>query len=598
MRVRAWLALAGLALLLSCNQATRPGTRVIVLGLDGCDPTLLRRFMQQNKLPHFARLQAMGGLWNLATTTPPQSPVAWATFLTGQDPGGHGLFDFVHRDPVSMEPRTSMSSVVDGHYQQQLKAPPFWTYLAAHQIPATLLRVPCQFPAPSGPARLLTGLGTPDMLGSYGTFSYYSEQPARPLGGGTWVQVEARNHEVSASLIGPREQSCPLHLRLDIPHQQALIEIGEPASQPFLLKRGEWSPWVPVAFAQDHGMVRFLLRSLHPLNLYVSPLNDDPTQPGLPISQPTRLAAHLARCCGRYYTQGMAEDSKALSAQVIDDADYLVQSRTVLEENHRLLSQGLSEFSQGLFFFYISHLDLQSHLFWRDPSGQVVEQAYRDADKILGEVLAQVDSHTTLWVLSDHGFAPFERVFDLNAWLVQEGYLESRPGQPLPAAAWDHSRAYGVGFNGLYLNRRGRESHGIVTPEQGDELKQELKRKLLQLRDPQNGKSVFRQVYEATEIYSAACRDQAPDLILGYQRGYRVAWETALGQRSSQVFRDNLDHWNGDHLIDPQLVPGVLLCSQPIRRSQPALQDLAPTILNQFHIQPPPAMLGHDLLER
>lgn len=579
-------------LLLSCGGPRPPQPRVIVLALDGCDPQVLRRLLDQGKLPHFARLRGLGGLWELGTTTPPQSPVAWATFLTGQDPGGHGLFDFLQRDPQKLQPITSMSQVAGGEYRRQLGAPPFWSYL---KVPATLLRVPCWFPAAPDPARTLTGLGTPDLLGSYGTFSYYSEEPTRPLSGGAWVQVEARAGEVRASLIGPEQQACPLHLRLDGAHGQALIEVGEPESQPFLLKQGEWSGWIPVSFPRSRGMVRFLLRSVKPLRLYVSPLNDDPTRPQLPLSSPSTLASRLARQCGRYYTQGMAEESKALSAQVISDQEYLEQSAEVLAENRRLLHQGLREFTQGFFFFYVSHLDLQSHLFWRKPAE--VEKAYERADEVVGEVLGHLDAQTTLWVVSDHGFAPFERVFDLNAWLAQHGWLSSRPDQPLEQIDWSGTRAYGVGFNGLYLNLRGREAKGTQDSAQADRLKQELTSQLLALRDPLNGRRVIRQVYDSRAIYSAAYRDRAPDLVIGYEKGYRVSWEAALGQRSGQVFRDNLDHWNGDHLIDPQLVPGVLLCSRPIRAPHPRLQDLAPTILKQFQVAPPEAMTGRNLLE-
>ena len=588
------LVLIALTCLLGCSPRT-PAPRVIVLGLDGCDPQLLGRLLQAGKLPNFARLRAMGGLWELGTTTPPQSPVAWATFLTGQDPGGHGLFDFLQRDPQTLQPVTSMSEVRDGRYVQKLAAPPFWKQLTAQGIPATLLRVPCWFPASQDGARTLTGLGTPDLLGGYGTFTYYAEGKPNKISGGTWVTVEARQGEVSASLIGPGGQACPLHLHLDSSNQQALIEVGEPESQAFLLKQGEWSDWLPVAFPRNQGMVRFLLRSVSPLGLYVSPLNDDPGRPSLPLSSPPNLASHLARCCGRFYTQGMAEDSKALSSQVLSDEQYLEQSQEVLSENRRLLRQGLSEFSEGLFFFYVSHLDLQSHTFWRDPVR--VEQAYLRADELLGEVLQQLDGRTTLWVLSDHGFAPFERVFDLNAWLVDSGYLSSKPGQPMQKTEWSGTRAYAVGFNGLYLNLRGREAQGIVDSGQAANLKAELIAKLKAVRDPVSGRPVIRQVYDSEAIYSPAQRGHAPDLIVGYERGFRVSWEAALGQRSDQVFRDNLDHWNGDHLIDPQLVPGVLLCSRPIALKDPKLQDLAPTILGQFHVMAPSVMTGRNLLE-
>ncbi|MBS2034953.1 alkaline phosphatase family protein [bacterium] len=588
------LGVLGLAWSLGCSPA-QPGPRVIVLGLDGCDPQILERMLSSGRLPNFARLKAMGGLWNLSTTNPPQSPVAWATFLTGQDPGGHGLFDFLQRDAKTLEPVTSMSEVRDGSYVRKLGAPPFWEQLTARGIPATLLRVPCWFPASPQKAHTLTGLGTPDLLGSYGTFTHYAEGPAEKISGGTWVTVQARQDVVSASLIGPGNQACPLSLHLDLANHQALIEVGEPESQPFLLKQGEWSDWIPVQFPKSQGMVRFLLRSLHPFSLYVSPLNDDPGNPSLPLSNPPNLASHLARRCGRFYTQGMAEDSKALSSKVLSDQEYLQQSREVLEENRRLLRQGLSEFSGGLFFFYLSHLDLQSHSFWRDPAR--VEEAYLRVDAVLGEVLQAVDQRTTLWVLSDHGFAPFERVFDLNAWLAREGYLNSAPGQPLSLIQWSKTRAYAVGFNGLYLNLRGREAQGIVEAKEADSLRAELVARLKALRDPASGQPVIHQVYDSRSIYSPSLRGQAPDLVVGYERGFRVSWESALGQRSAQVFRDNLDHWNGDHLIDPELVPGVLLCSRPIKVKNPELRDLAPTILRQFQVTPPSVMAGRDLLE-
>lgn len=566
--------------------------KVIVLAVDGCDPKMLRRLIELGKLPNFQRLQKLGGLWDMQTSNPPQSPVAWATFLTGLDPGGHGIFDFLHRDPASLQPVTSMSAVKDGRYQLQRQAPAFWSYLS---VPRLVLRVPCHFPAPADGATSLTGMGTPDLLGGYGTFSYYSEQPAREISGGNWVQVQAEGTLVRARLIGPEDHSAPLQLTLDRKNRQILLET---CGQRRLLKAGEWSDWVPVRLGTTPGIVRFYLAAVEPLGLYASPINLDPRQPAMPISQPPSYAPHLARCCGLFYTQGMAEDTKALSCKVLADAAYLEQSRTVLAENRRLLQLGLSEFRRGLFFFYVSHLDLQSHMYWRTREQDgVVEKAYQDVDELVGDVLAKMDAQTTLWVVSDHGFAPFDRVFDLNRWLVEEEYLALQPGQSLEQTDWNRTEAYGVGFNGLYLNLKGREAKGIVRRGESEELLTELRDKLMQVRDPANGQPIFVKVYRGSEIYSKPFGDRAPDLVLGYRAGYRGAWEAALGQSSPQVFRDNAEHWNGDHLIDPSQVPGVLLCSRAIRRTDPALQDMAPTLLRQFDVQPPAQMLGRNLLE-
>lgn len=576
-----------------CEQGPRP--KVMVLALDGCDPRLLRRLIGEGKLPHFARLQQMGGLWELQTTNPPQSPVAWATCLTGLDPGGHGIFDFLHRDPVTLSPVTSMSSVEKGQYRLQRRAPAFWSYLHQAGVSSTAVRVPCHFPAPSDGATALTGMGTPDLLGGYGTFTYYSEAPPREISGGTWVPVQAEGNRVRASLIGPQRSSAPLNLTLDRQAQQLLIET---CGQRRLLKQGEWSDWVSVRLGSTPGILRFYVAGLQPLGLYASPLNADPRRPALPLCQPSTYAPHLARCCGLFYTQGMAEDTKALSAQILNDPAYLEQSRCVLEENRRLLKLALSEFQGGFFFFYLSHLDLQSHVFWATQShNDVVEKAYVDVDLALGDVLERLDEGTTLWVVSDHGFAPFERVFDVNRWLVEQGWLKMEPGQPLRTATWGATRAYGVGFNGLYLNLQGRESQGTVAAQDKDRLLRELREKLLEVRDPQRGERVFVEVYRGSEIYSSTHRDRAPDLVLGYRSGYRGAWEAALGECSKEVFRDNRDHWNGDHLMDPSQVPGVLLCSRPIRKQDPSLLDVAPTVLKQFGVTPPPVMQGRNLLE-
>ena len=586
------LLLLGL-LFLGCAPARQP--KVIVLAIDGCDPKLLRRMIDQGKLPHFQKLEKMGGLWDLQTSNPPQSPVAWATFLTGLDPGGHGIFDFLHRDPSTLQPVTSMSVVKDGKYQLQRKAPAFWSYLKKHHISTVAMRVPCHFPAPADGATSLTGMGTPDLMGGYGTYSYYSEQAPRELNGGSWVRVVAQGNQVAASLIGPANQSAALQLTLDRKNRQLLLQT---CGQRRLLKAGEWSDWVPVSLGNTPGIVRFYLRSLEPLGLYASPINLDPRRPSMPISQPPSYAAHLARCCGLFYTQGMAEDTKALSSAVLEDPAYLEQSRTVLEENRRLLRLGLREFHKGLFFFYISHLDLQSHMYWRTLNQDgVVEKAYQDVDEVLGDVLARLDADTTLWVLSDHGFARFDRVFDLNRWLKEGGWLDLEAGQPLQQANWSQTRAYGVGFNGLYLNLKGRESKGLVNPQDSQQLLTELRQKLMQVRDPSTGQTVFVEVYPGSEIYSAAYRQNGPDLVLGYRAGYRAAWETALGQCSKQVFRDNSEHWNGDHLMDPSQVPGVLLCSRPIRLANPGLVDMAPTLLRQFQVEPPAQMKGRNLLE-
>ena len=111
--MRVWLGLACALLatvwLSGAGQAApeRAEQRLIVLGIDGMDPELLQQFMDEGILPKLSRLAAQGSFIPLDTSIPPQSPVAWSNFVTGMNPGGHGIFDFMHRDPATYAPVSS-----------------------------------------------------------------------------------------------------------------------------------------------------------------------------------------------------------------------------------------------------------------------------------------------------------------------------------------------------------------------------------------------------------------------------------------------------------------------------------------------------------
>ena len=154
------------------------GRRVIVLGVrrHGLRPD--RELMARGRLPNFPRLASTAAFAPLGTSIPPQSPVAWSTFITGLDPGGHGIFDFVHRDPKTMQPYLSTTRTEPaartlklGKWQFPLErgrvellrdGQPFWDVLEQHGVETTIVRMPANFP-PSGTAtRELSGMGTPD----------------------------------------------------------------------------------------------------------------------------------------------------------------------------------------------------------------------------------------------------------------------------------------------------------------------------------------------------------------------------------------------------------------------------------------------------
>jgi predicted AlkP superfamily phosphohydrolase/phosphomutase len=223
-------------------------------------------------------------------------------------------------------------------------------------------------------------------------------------------------------------------------------------------------------------------------------------------------------------------------------------------------------------------------------------------DKALGMVLPIVDDETTLIVISDHGFAPFDRSFNLNTWLLQNGYLflldpsKQESTEYFDNVDWGRTRAYGLGINGLYLNLQGREGKGIVPPEQADQLERELKAKLEAIIDPKTKEHPIKNAYIAKDVYKGRfVGTLSPDLVMGYRRGFRGSWETTLGKFPKDVITDNTDPWSGDHCIDPTEVPATIVTNKKMVKSDPAIWDIGPTVLSEMGVPVPPEFEGKPI---
>jgi predicted AlkP superfamily phosphohydrolase/phosphomutase len=219
----------------------------------------------------------------------------------------------------------------------------------------------------------------------------------------------------------------------------------------------------------------------------------------------------------------------------------------------------------------------------------VIPSLYERMDYVVGYTLENMDPKTLLVVMSDHGFTSFRRSLHLNTWLKEEGYLAVKdpdiPGVAYSNVDWSQTRAYGLGFNGLYINLLGREKWGIVDPAYRQELMEEIAQKLLDLVDPATGKLAVAKVYFRETTYSdGGSRNIGPDLQVGYAKMTRCSFESALGEIGPEVFTDNTDAWSGDHLMDHEAVPGILLFNRPLRKPADKLQNLAAAILAEYGI--------------
>jgi predicted AlkP superfamily phosphohydrolase/phosphomutase len=618
--------------------------RVVILGLDGLDPDLCEQFMAEGRLPHLARLRAEGSFARLQTTCPPISPVAWSSFSTGVNPGRHGIYDFLSRDPRTYLPKLSSTEIGQtsrhitlGRYTIPLgrprckllrKSQPFWKVLGEHGIFSTILRVPITFPPERFHGVLLSGMCVPDLKGTQGTFTWYTTHPDAPgeQTGGTRIRVALEGTRIHASIPGPlnpfssrgEELRVPFSLTLDREADAAVLEVG---GERVRLQRGTYSEWVSLRFRAGlgmrvHGIARFLLTQVSPhVELYLSPVNIDPEKPALPISHPVVYSIYLAKALGKYATLGLAEDTWALNERVLDEEAFLAQCELTHAEREQMLFHALARTRRGLCVCVFDITDRVQHMFFRYLDGRhpaapgtgstqyqhVIRDLYGRMDELVGRVRAALDERTVLMVMSDHGFKSFRRGVSLNAWLHRNGYLVLKAGaegrQWLQGVDWEKTRAYALGLGGLYVNLKGRESQGIVDPGgELEALKREIARKLTGLKDDETGEVAIREVFDAATIYHGPYRDRAPDFIVGYNEGYRASWESVIGKVTGRVFEENHKSWSGDHCIDPRLVPGVFFCNRALGVDHPAIVDLAPTVLKLFGVDVPSYMDGKPLI--
>ncbi len=606
--------------------------KAIFLGLDGLDPNLAERWMAEGKLPNLSRLREQGYYGRLRTTFPPLSPVAWSTFATGVNPAKHNIFDFLTRNLRTYAPELSSAKVRPPtrflriwkwriplsrpSVELRRKSEPFWKILGRNAISSTILRVPITFPPEVFSGRMLSAMSTPDLRGTQGSFSWFSTRTDESVcEGGVRSRLIPRGEVFEGVLRGPETAQITFQI---VPNGNTGERTLEIQGKTWRLRTGEYTPWIRLRFATGplssaRGIVRFLLTETEPdVSIYVTPIEIDPENPALPISHPGYYAVYLAKLLGSFATLGLAEDTWALNEGAIDEDAFLKQSKLIQEEREAMLFSTLDRTRHGVVACVFDTTDRVQHMFYRylDPArsngsesrqARVIEDLYRDMDRVVGRTLEYVDDGTALFVLSDHGFCSFRRGVNLNAWLHQNGYLVLRDGLTesgdyFDGIDWERTRAYALGLGGLFLNLHGREEQGVVPPEQAAGLRAELIERLTNLRDDETGEIAIRKMYDSEVIYRGPYLHAAPDLLPGYEAGYRASWSGAAGKVTTCVFEDNIKCWSGDHCVDPAVVPGVLFANHKLIAENPGIEDMAPTVLRLFGIQPPKWMEGQALM--
>jgi predicted AlkP superfamily phosphohydrolase/phosphomutase len=612
--------------------------RAVIIGLDGIDPRRVRRLIEEGRVPNMAKLAEQGTLSELGTTWPAMSPVAWSSFSTGVNPGKHGIYDFLTRDPKSYLPDLSSADVRApsrhinvGKWQIPIgkprvrllkKSKSFWNVLSQYGIPSSVLRVPITFPPDRFDGTMLSAMCVPDLKGSQGTFTHVVEprateeveeleegESADPYAVGSTLTAEKiGENKFRAHLVGPpnpidssgKAVETTIDIEVDRDAEKATLTVGDEKIE---LGLDEFTDWTEIAFkvglgVKLRGICRMRLLSVDPMRLYVSPINIDPERPLLPISHPRFFATFLSKLLGRYATLGFAEDTWALNEGVLDDDAFLEQAWLNHAEREGMLFEVLRRTKKGLVTCVFDGTDRIQHMFYRysdddhpalrgksdlERHRDVIDETYERCDETLGRVFEEVDitdPENLVIVMSDHGFESFRRGVNVNAWLHENGYLalkeDENVGPWFRGVDWANTKAFAVGLGGIFLNIAGREAQGIVPSAEAEELAREIAEKLEGIVDPVTGDVAIQKMYVAHDIYEGPYLDQAPSLIVGYSAGYRASWDGARGVCAGDIFDDNVKPWSGDHCIDPTLVPGVILSNQDLS----AMRETGPEIID------------------
>ncbi|MGA3324076.1 MAG: alkaline phosphatase family protein [Terriglobia bacterium] len=652
---------AGLAVvgyLAGCHRgaSTRPVTRqVVVLGFDGADPKLASQWMAEGKLPNLARLAREGTFKPLGTTNPPESPVAWASFATGLNPGGTGIFDFLKRDPETYLPELSLVSRERPKFLWGLipiKAPkvtnlrsgvPFYKAAADAGYKTTIIRMPLEFPPTAVPGgKLWAGLGVPDLRGTWGTFFYFSSDLTRwDVGdtefGGKLVQLELFGNHAATTIEGPMDPTSDKSTRLSVPIEFNVTPDGKAVTltlqeQTSTLGERQWSEWFHARFRVTpflslSSICRFYILQASPdLRVYMSALNLDPEDSPLPLSSPSGYTAELAKKHGLMKTLGWWHDTWALNEERIDEGVFLEDCWRTMQQEREILLDELRNDPPSLLVSIFTATDSVSHMFYRlidpkhpryDPKlaaqyGDAIEQTYVRMDAIVGDVMRTMRPDGTLIIVSDHGFHAWRKGFNTNTWLVKSGFMtlknpgaEEKPynldnlfgqGSFFPNTDWSRTQAYALGLGQVYLNLRGREKYGIVNAgADAQRILEDLRRKLLALEDPDTHERVIESVYLGSEIFHGARTSEAPDLQMSFRDGYRTSWQTSLGAVPAGIIVANMKKWSGDHCAsDPSDTQGIFFSNRQFPAS-PSILDISPTVLGLLGVEAPAKLDGHVL---
>ncbi len=556
--------------------------KTLILGFDSFDPAVFEGMAGRNKLPNLEKFMQEGGYSRLEVCSPPQTEVSWTSIATGADPGGHGIFDFVHRDPATYVPYVSIlpmrKTAVGEQFVPPYTAKTFFEEAADMGYPATALWWPAMFPArPNVPVNTLPGLGTPDIRGQLGVGTLLTTEDETKKKTTVVKLISAGKNRFSAQLPGPQTQgksgpqTISLPISVDVLDEKTARLTTD--KDQIELKLGQWSDIVELKFKAGvlfniHAITRFIVTSLGGVvRVYALPLQIHPLHSTWHYASSTAFSKKLWKEVGAYLTLGWPQDTTGLEDGCISDEQFLELCQTIFDRRIQILYFLMNDFKEGVLAGIFDDLDRVQHMFFHNRM-DVVEDWYKRLDKFVGDVRMKTDGWGGKYrflIMSDHGFSDFRHKLHVNRWLLKNGYLSLKNGgSDLSGVDWSKTKAYAVGLNSIYLNVAGREGQGIVTADELEQTLSGLRDQLSAWKDA-NGTPVIQKIRLKHETYSGPYTRFGPDLVLGFASGYRASAETGLGKIPDAIMESNTDHWGADHCMDSDVVPGVIFANRDLK---------------------------------
>jgi predicted AlkP superfamily phosphohydrolase/phosphomutase len=522
--------------------------KVFIIGWDGATFDLIRPWVAEGKLPTIARILQAGSHGPLRSSMPPWTFPAWSSFMTGMNPGKHGIFDFTRRQPGKYE-----VEFVNGG---QRRAPSFWNILSRAGRRVVSISVPCTYPPEPVNGVMISGFDAPGLGGKTARADARGMHPPelcdelnRQLGG----------HPMGAFIINEVNRGRP---EIGLDRMLQVVE-RKAATAKYLMQTRQWDCFM-ILFGESDGVGHHFWKYC-----------DDKS----PLFQ--QHDAGLRDSILRVY-QALDRETGELMSRLPPDTTVLMMSDHgfggtgdwVIHPNCWLRERGLLQFRGRAAHWRSRALEGLKLRAVAVLPAFVKRLIYRVGRRSLGSLESRVR-------------------YGMIDWSHTQAYFEENPYYPT-----------------LWINLRGRQPKGIVEPgREYEELRDRLISELAAWRHPETGDPIVQKAFRREEVYSGPCVEQAPDIVVkwGFHQGYSYAFKLSSKSPDLHWIRqvnphqpENLQFYSGKsgtHRDD-----GIFLAIGPHVRAAHTVHgariiDLAPTILHLLDVPIPGDMDGRVLQE-